>query len=54
MKRYGEEEKAKRLEEWKASGKGVWEYAREAGIKGQTFSKWVRKAAGGEAGIRGT
>jgi hypothetical protein len=41
------EEKAKWLESWKASGKGAWEYAREIGVKGQTFTKWVKKQKGG-------
>jgi transposase-like protein len=43
MMKYNTEEKAKYLEGWKASGKGAREYAREIGVKGQTFSKWVRK-----------
>jgi transposase-like protein len=47
MTRYSAEEKTKWLEQWKASGKGVWEYAREIGVKGQTFSKWVKKQKGG-------
>jgi hypothetical protein len=47
MTRYSAEEKAKHLEGWKAGGKGAWEYARENGIKGQTFSKWVKRQNGG-------
>jgi hypothetical protein len=46
MTRYSTEEKTARLEQWKASGKSTWEYARENGIKGQTFSKWVKKQEG--------
>jgi hypothetical protein len=47
MTRYSSEEKAKWIEQWKASGKGAWEYAREIGVKGQTFSKWVKREKGG-------
>jgi transposase-like protein len=47
MMKYSTEEKAKYLEGWEASGKGAFEYAREVGVKGQTFSKWVKKQAGG-------
>jgi transposase-like protein len=47
MRRYSAEEKAKWLEGWKTSGKGAWEYAREIGVKGQTFSKWIKKQDGG-------
>jgi transposase-like protein len=43
MTRYSTEEKAKWLENWKASGKSVREYAREIGVSGQTFSKWVKR-----------
>jgi transposase-like protein len=46
MTRYSLEEKAKMLEGWRSSGKGVWEYARAIGVKGQTFSKWVKKETG--------
>jgi transposase-like protein len=48
MTRYSTEEKTKWLESWKASGKGAWEYAREIGVAGQTFSKWVKKQESGE------
>jgi transposase-like protein len=49
MTRYSAEEKAKWLEVWKSSGKGAWEFARENGLKGQTFSKWVkRRECGGK------
>jgi transposase-like protein len=47
MMRYSMEERAKYLEGWEASGKGAWEYAREIGVKGQTFSKWVKKQKSG-------
>jgi transposase-like protein len=47
MTKYSAEEKVKMLEGWKSSGKGAWEYARAIGVKGQTFSKWVKKETGG-------
>jgi transposase-like protein len=47
MTRYSAEEKAAWLEQWKASGKGAWVFAEENGIKGQTFSKWIKKQEGG-------
>jgi transposase-like protein len=47
MTRYSTEERAAWLEQWKAGGKGAWEFAEENGIKGQTFSKWVKKQGGG-------
>jgi hypothetical protein len=46
MTRHSGEGKAAWLEQWKASGKGAWEFAQENGIKGQTFSKWVKKQEG--------
>jgi hypothetical protein len=51
MTKYSAEEKAKYLEGWKAGGKGAWDYAREIGVKGQTFSKWVKKEAGEKRGF---
>jgi transposase-like protein len=39
MKQYSKEEKAKRLEDWKQSGKSQWAYAKENGISPQTFNK---------------
>jgi transposase-like protein len=45
MKRYSEEEKAWLVEEWTASGKTKWVFARELGLSYQTFSKWTK---GGE------
>jgi transposase-like protein len=47
MTRHSTEEKAALLEQWKASGKGAWAFAEENGIKGQTFSKWIKKQEGG-------
>jgi transposase-like protein len=46
MKRYSKEEKAKRLEDWKRSGKSLWAYARENRINPQTFNKWTKKKEG--------
>jgi hypothetical protein len=48
MQQYSAEEKAKWLESWKGSGKSIWAFAAENGIKGQTFSKWVKKEAIGK------
>jgi transposase-like protein len=48
MKQYSKEEKAKRLEEWRQSGKSPWVYAKENGIKPQTFNKWTKKKEGSE------
>jgi transposase-like protein len=45
MKRYSEEDKAWLLQEWTASGKTKWVFARELGLSYQTFSKWTK---GGE------
>jgi transposase-like protein len=45
MKRYSEEDKAWLVEEWAASGKTKWAFARELGLPYQTFSKWTK---GGE------
>ena len=39
---YSKEEKTKWLEEWKRSGKSTWAFAKEKGLKGQTFLKWVK------------
>jgi hypothetical protein len=41
--KYSREEKAKRLEDWKQSGKSPWVYAKENGIKLQAFTKWTKK-----------
>jgi transposase-like protein len=43
MKRYSEEDKAWLVQEWTASGKSKWAFARELGLPYQTFSKWTRK-----------
>jgi transposase-like protein len=48
MKRYGEEEKAWLVEEWKASGKSKWAFAGELGLCYQTFSKWTQERAIGQ------
>ena len=40
--RFSKEEKAKWLEEWKQSGKSAWAFAKENGLKQQTFAKWVK------------
>jgi len=45
--RYSEEEKRMWLEDWKASGKSAWAYAKENGLKQQTFINWTK--AGDEA-----
>jgi transposase-like protein len=39
---YSKEEKAMWLEDWKQSGKSAWSYARENGIKPQTFTNWAK------------
>ena len=39
---YSKEEKAKRIEEWRQSGKSAWSYAKENGIVPQTFIRWTR------------
>jgi transposase-like protein len=46
MTRYGVEEKAKRLEDWKKSGKSARAYAKENGINPQTFSKRAKRKEG--------
>jgi len=40
---FSKEEIAKRLKEWKNSGKSAWAYSKENGICQQTFAKWVKK-----------
>ncbi|MCL2243706.1 MAG: hypothetical protein FWC03_04470 [Treponema sp.] len=40
--RYSEEEKIKRLEDWKQSGKSAWAYAKDSGINQQTFFNWTK------------
>ena len=39
---YSKEEKAMWLEDWKQSGKSAWTYARENGLKPQTFTNWAK------------
>jgi transposase-like protein len=46
MTRYNTEEKAKLLKQWKARARGLG-VCRKNGIKGQTFSKWVKKQSDG-------
>jgi len=40
--RYSKEEKAMWLEDWKASGKSAWTYAKENGLNQQTFINWTK------------
>ena len=40
--RYSEEEKTMWLEDWKASGKSAWAYAKENRLKQQTFINWTK------------
>jgi len=40
--KYSGEERRKHLENWKESGKSAWAYAKESGLKQQTFAKWVK------------
>jgi len=40
---FSKEEKAKKLEEWKMSGKSKWAFAKENRINQQTFANWVNK-----------
>jgi hypothetical protein len=42
MKKYSAEEKGMWLEDWKASGKKAWAYAKENGLNPQTFTKWTK------------
>jgi transposase-like protein len=39
--KFSREEKAKRLADWRQSGKSAWAYAKENGICPQTFLRWV-------------
>ena len=41
---FTKEEKAMWLEDWKASGKKAWTYAKENGLTPQTFCSWAKKA----------
>jgi len=49
--RYGKEEKMRRLADWKESGKSAWAYAKENGLKQQTFAKWVKAEKEEESGF---
>ena len=40
---YSKEEKAMWLEDWRKSGKKAWTYARENGLKPQTFVSWTKR-----------
>jgi hypothetical protein len=42
MKRLSKEEKAMWLEDWRRSGKKPWTYAKENGLKAQTFVSWTK------------
>ena len=39
---YGNEEKARWIEDWQKIGKTAWTYAKENGLIPQTFSKWIK------------
>ena len=40
--RFKNEEKKMWLEDWQASGKSAWAYAKENGLCPQTFTKWTK------------
>jgi len=40
--RYSEEEKTKRLEDWRQSGQSAWAYAKANGLNARTFKKWTK------------
>jgi hypothetical protein len=40
--KYGKEEKAIWLEDWRQSGKSAWVYAKENGLAPQTFTNWTK------------
>jgi len=40
--RFKNEEKKMWLEDWQASGKNAWAYAKENGLCPQTFTKWTK------------
>src|SRR5215469_1325729 len=48
---YSKEEKAMWLEDWKASGKKPWIYAKENGLIPQTFVGWTKKMAQAVSGF---
>ena len=39
--KFSKEEKARKLEDWRKSGKSAWAYAKENGLCPQTFLRWV-------------
>jgi transposase-like protein len=43
---YSKEEKVKRLEDWKQSGKSAWAFAKENGLNPQTFTRWTKPETG--------
>jgi len=47
--KFSKEEKAKWLENWRASGKRAWLYAKENGLCPQTFLKWTKERNGIES-----
>ena len=49
--KYSKEERRKHLENWKESGKNAWAYAKENGLKQQTFAKWVKAEKEEESGF---
>jgi len=46
---YSNEEKVRRLEEWRQSGKSAWAYAKENGFNPQTFKKWTKAGKEGKS-----
>jgi len=38
---YSEEERAKRLEGWRESGKSAWAYSKEHGLNLKTLKSWI-------------
>ena len=44
--KFSKEEKEKKLEDWRRSGKSAWAYARENDLCPQTFLTWVKPKKG--------
>jgi len=42
MKTYSTEERSKRVEEWRRSGKSAWAYAKENGVNLKTLKSWIK------------
>jgi len=42
MKTYSTEERNKRVEEWRQSGKSAWAYAKENGVNLKTLKNWIK------------